>query len=281
MFIRPSQLFKITAFIFFICISNSVWCSAEQPSAPLAEVIQIPASPLPFILQGFLRRPEGVDRPPAVVLLPICDEYAKPLDENWGARISSWGYVTLTIDSFGPRGIRNCGRSAPYPDLAFDAYRGLDFLINKGFVDPKRVAIVGFAWGSWQTISAVERGAIEQASKNKFRAAVAFYPPCGGFKGIMTVPTLILIGERDDWNPEVACRKMVAGEDDIGISRQKGEGAPVKLIVYPDAYHLFDVPSFQTPIQNLGHHLEFNKSAAAKSSEATREFLHAVVVGSQ
>ena len=70
----------------------------------------------------------------------------------------------------------------------------------------------------------VEHGSIEQASPNKFRAAVAFYPPCRGFKGDMTVPTLILIGERDDVTPAEECRKMVDGRDGWGISRQKDQG---------------------------------------------------------
>jgi dienelactone hydrolase len=89
----------------------------------------------------------------------------------------------------------------------------------------------------------------------------------------MTIPTLILIGESDDWTPAEACRNMVDGRDDWGVSRQKGEGAPVRLIVYPDAYHAFDIPSLQTPIQYLGHHLEFNKSATDRSIDALREFL--------
>ena len=87
----------------------------------------------------------------------------------------------------------------------------------------------------------------------------------------MTVPTLVLIGERDDLAP--ACRKMVAGEDDAGISRQKGAGAPVRLIVYPDAHHMFDVPSRETPPKNRGQHWDFNTSAADQSSEALRDFL--------
>ena len=256
--------------------------AAQQPALP-AEVVQIPVSPLPFVLQGLLRRPEGAGRFRAVVLLPICEGYAKRLDEDWGARISSWGYVTLTIDSFGPREIRNCGKFATtdYSDLAFDAYRSLNFLIQKRFVDPNRVAIVGFAWGGWQTLSAIERGAIERAAAHKFRAAAAFYPFCSYFKGIMTVPTLILVGELDDWTTADACRKMVAGEGDVGISRQTGEGSSVQLIVLPGAYHGFDLPAFQTPIQLRGHHLEFNKSAADQSSEALREFLHATVGGRQ
>ena len=197
-----------------------------------------------------------------------------------GARISSWGYVTLTIDSFGPRGIKNCDRgNADQSDLVFDAYRGLNFLIQKRFIDPKRAVIVGFAAGGWQTLAAVERGAIEQASGSKFRAAVAFYPPCRGFKGIMTVPTLILIGERDEFAGVDGCRKMAAGEDDMGISRQKGEGAPVRLIAYPGAYFGFDRPGLKSAIWHLGHRLEFNQSAADQSSEALRAFLNSTVGG--
>ena len=97
----------------------------------------------------------------------------------------------------------------------------------------------------------------------------------------MTVPTLIMTGESDDWTPAEACRKLVNGQNDWGISRQKGEGVPIKLIVYPDAYHSFDLPTLQTPIKYFGHHLEFNKLATEQSSDALREFLQAKVGGRQ
>jgi len=271
-------LVKITTFLVPLCVSLSIPGYAEQRPVPTSEIVEIPVSPLPFMLQGLLRRPEGKGRFPAIVLLPRCSTQAKSLDEHWGARISSWGYVTLTIDSFGPRGIKDCERgNTDHSDLAFDAYRGLNFLIQKRLIDPKRAAIVGFAAGAWQTLSAVERGPIEQASGSKFRAAAAFYPPCRGFKGIMTVPTLILIGERDEFAGVDGCRKMAAGEDDIGISRQKGEGAPVRLIVYPQAYFGFDRPALKTAIWHRGHRLEFNEAAADQSSEALREFLNSTV----
>jgi dienelactone hydrolase len=279
--VRSARRSATTALLVWLCIGNSVPCSAQQPSVPPAEIVQIPLSPLPFDLQGFLRHPEGTARLPAVVLLPACGRYARPLDETWGPTISSWGYVTLTIDGFGPRGIKHCGNGADADsaDLAFDGYRGLNFLIQKAFVDPKRIAIVGFAAGAWQTFSAIERGAIEQAAGHKFRSAAAFYPFCSAFKGNMTVPTLILIGGRDDWASADACRKMAAGEDDAGISRQKGQGAPVRLIVYPDAYFGFDLPILKTPTQYHRHHLEFNQSAAEQASEALREFLHSTIGG--
>jgi dienelactone hydrolase len=267
----------------WVGIGNCVPCDAQQPSVTPAEMVQIPLHPLPFDLQGFLRHPERKGRLPAVVLLPACGRNVRPVDENWGARISSWGYVTLTIDGFGPRGIKHCGNGADADsvDLVFDGYRGLNFLIQKGFVDSKRIAIVGFGAGAWQTFSAIERGATERAADHKFRSAAAFYPFCTSFKGNMTVPTLILIGGRDDWASADACRKMAAGEDDAGISRQKGEGAPIRLIVYPDAYFGFDLPTPKMTTPSRRHHLEFNQSAADQSSDALREFLHATIGGGQ
>jgi dienelactone hydrolase len=270
-----SVLSAIAVFVFSSALSPG---DAEQLSAHAAEPVQIPVSPLPFVLQGLLRRPEGAGDFPAVVLLPVCEGFAKSLDEDWGARISGWGFVTLTLDSFGARGLKNCGGGTPpYPDLSVDAYRGLEFLIQKSYVDPKRIALVGFSWGAWQTLSATERGAIERAARHKFRAAAAFYPACDSFKGVMTVPTLIVIGERDDWTSPDSCRKLADGEDDMGISRQKGVGAPIRLIVLADASHGFDVPAFRTPVQYRGRHLAFNKSAAEQSSEKLREFLQSTI----
>ena len=45
----------------------------------------------------------------------------------------------------------------------------------------------------------------------------------------MTVPTLILIGELDDWTLAKECRNMVDGRDDWGISRKRNQGVPIKL----------------------------------------------------
>ena len=51
---------------------------------------------------------------PAVVLLHGCNGNWQRIDERWGKRIASWGYVTLTVDSFGPRGIKStCNDGAP------------------------------------------------------------------------------------------------------------------------------------------------------------------------
>jgi dienelactone hydrolase len=259
-----------------LCFNSPLLCSPDQRSVAPAELVKfdsVPPGPAPPILQGYLRRPSGAGPFPAVVLLHGCGGYPEPLDQDWGVKVASWGYVTLTIDSFGPRGIKNTCHVNPPVDIFFDAYRGLNFLARQQFVDPKRVAVVGFSQGGWITLSSVERGAIEQASENKFRAAAAFYPLCNPIRGPMTVPTLIMIGESDDWTTVDACRKLAAGQDDLGISRPKSEGAAIQLIVYPGAYHSYDLAFLQTPVKYFGHHLEFNKSATDQSSDALREFL--------
>jgi dienelactone hydrolase len=271
-----TNLAKVTALAAAFLFGNAVACLAAEQSAIVVEIESPLASPLP--LQGYLRQTNSAGPSPAVVLLHSCDGNWERLDERWGKRIASWGFVTLTVDSFGPRGITStCGVASN--DLTMDAYRALNFLVREPFVDPARVAVVGFAQGGGLVLISVEHGAIEQTSPNKFHAAVAFYPPCRRFSGDMTVPTLILIGERDDWTE--ACRDMLDGRDDWGLSRQKREGAPVRLVVYPEAYHAFDVPDQNTSTPLRRHHREFNQSATDQSIVAVREFLDATIGGEQ
>lgn len=232
-------------------------------------------------LQGLLRRPEGPGPLPAVVLLHGCSGMWRELDERWGKRLAAWGYVTLTVDQFGPRGISNTCTGGVPAATVHDAYRALRFLSRQSQVDPARIAAVGLSQGGWLALVSVERGAIERNATEKFRAAVAFYPRCLGIKGNMTVPTLIMVGELDDWTPAKECRNLAEGRDDDGISRQPGLGHPIQLIVYPGVYHGFDVPQYRTPGQLLGHRLEFNEQARDQSIDALRKFLYATIGGQE
>jgi dienelactone hydrolase len=265
-----NNLSRTAALAAAVLIGHATLAAASE-SAPTIVELESPLSATPP-LQGLLRQPASAQPSPAVVLLHACNGNWRGLDERWGKRIASWGYVTLTVDSFGPRGISTaCGSVAV--DMGTDAYRALAYLARQPSVDPARVAVVGFSLGASLALTAVERGAIERASAAKFRAAAAFYPPCLGFKDNMTVPVLVLVGERDDWSLANECRNMVEGRDDYGISRHRGDGVPMRLIVYPEAWHAFDAPQLQTPVQVLGHRLQFNQAAADQASEALREFL--------
>src|SRR3974377_263436 len=81
---------------------------------------------------------------------------------------------------------------------------------------------------------AVDRDLAGQYFDQHFRTAIAYYPGCGIPAASMTAPTLVLIGEADDWNPAERCREMVA--------HARQDGATIALTVYPGAYHAFCVP---------------------------------------
>jgi len=250
---------------------------AAQSSASGVEELQIPLNPLPFDLHGYLRRPNGTGPFPGVVLVPACGRFADSVDQNWGETLSSWGYVALTLDIFtahGMPGQTTCLYSAN-PELAEDTYRGLNLLVARKLVDPRRVFIIGFGRGGSLAFGAVGRDGIMRNAKHKFRAAVALYPPCGDVKGVMAVPTLVIVGARDE--PTVDdCRKMAAGEDDMGISRQPGAGAPIQLVVLPGAYAGFDLPLFQESVEVRGLHIEYSKAATDEAKEVLRQFLQTI-----
>jgi dienelactone hydrolase len=252
--------------------------AADRP--PRLVEFQSPLVGGPQALQGYLRLPVGPGPSPAVVLLHGCGGGWRGVDERWGKLLAAWGYVTLTVDSFGTRGITSACKGPPPPTL-YDAYRALNFIVGQSSVDPSRVAVMGFSQGAMLALLAVERGEIERSSREKFRAAIGFYPPCLGLKGNMTVPTLILIGELDDWTPANECRNLAEGRDDWGVSREKAQGIPIELTVYPGAYHDFDVPHFRTPEKLLGHHLEFNEEARDRSVDAVRKFLDLTIGGKE
>jgi len=250
---------------------------AQDTSVKPAESIRIPLTPLPFDLTGYLRRPNGAGPFPGVVLVPACGRFGDSVDRTCGETLSSWGYVALTLDIFTAHGMSDptaCRFSAARPELAEDAHRGLDLLIERKLLDVRRGFIIGFGQGGSLAFAAVGRDGVVPNAKHRFRAAVALYPPCGDVKGVMA-PTLVMVGARDERTLD-GCRKMAAGEDDMGISRQPDAGAPIQLVVLPGAYAGFDIPAFQKPANFYGLHLEYSKAATDDAKEVLRQFFQTI-----
>lgn len=214
-------------------------------------------------LKGWLYRPAGEGPFPAIVLAHTCAGVNEHTNV-WGKLLTSWGYVVLAPDSFGPRGVSNvCNRGAIVSGSArvADVAGAIDFLNAQPFVRRNDIGLIGHSHGGWTTVRAVQSS--YGLAGLGLRAAVAYYPSCSAaFDYDVSTPLLILIGDKDDWTPADNCRRL----QKAGFTRPD----LVQAVYYPKAYHGFDS---KAPDRNyLGHHLAFDPRAAADAEARTRAF---------
>lgn len=218
-------------------------------------------------LGGTLYKPEGAGPFPAVVLLHRCGG-TQPWDHAWATRLKSFGYAALVLDSFGSRYISEaCTRPGvlSLAERAMDAHSAKSFLASLPFIDPKRIAVMGWSYGGQSTLCAINPTLCDPlplADKTPFRAAVAFYPNCQTELGALNAPLLILIGEKDDWTPAQRCVERKPPE---------GKGRYETIVkVYPGASHCFDCTGVRSA---LGHYMAYDGDATSDSIEQVRAFL--------
>jgi dienelactone hydrolase len=223
-------------------------------------------------IQGYLAKPEGAGPFPAVIGLHGCAGMPDTTKRKLVDELVGWGYVVLLVDSFATRGIEHACTGG-YSDIAglrrSDAYGALAFLARQTFVDPQRVAAVGFSQGGWVTLLVAEANSLElfvRPSNLGFRAVVAFYPLCRAVAGRPVIPTLILIGALDEWTPAADCSQKI---DAWGT-----DGVPIEQVVYPSVHHSFYYPELQPGRTIFGRWAEYNEEAAADASRRMREFLN-------
>ena len=89
-----------------------------------------------------------------------------------------------------------------------------------------------------------------------FKAAAAFYAPCANLDGAaLDIPTLILVGAKDEVTPARDCAELA----------KRQQPGMVKLVVYPGAAHAFDLPEFGGGKQVMGMSLAYDRNAAQRS----------------
>lgn len=131
-------------------------------------------------IRGELYLPPGNGPFPAVVLMPPCTgRLPLRVEQADGARYNALGYALLAVDSFGPRGFEEgCSGVGSSVDLVMDAYGALLYLADQPFIDPERIAIVGYSRGADVALSAVGFDGVERLFDRQFRTAIAYYPFC-------------------------------------------------------------------------------------------------------
>ena len=122
----------------------------------------------PSLLPGYLAKPDGSGPFPAVVILHGCggffSNYASVADDlRWE------GYVALAVDSLGPRGIPDACADGLIAQ-AVDAFAALAYLSKQSFVDPSRIAVLGYSMGGGSALTDVEPDFIAKLFSGSFVA---------------------------------------------------------------------------------------------------------------
>jgi dienelactone hydrolase len=220
---------------------------------------------------GDLARPDGPGPFPAVIGLHGCAGMHEATKQRLADELVAWGYVLLLVDSYATRrGVDQACTQAAFATFIKrrpDPHGALAFLARQSFVDPQRVAVVGFSAGARVALSVAENSFEEFVPDGnlRFRAAAAFYPPCEQAARRPLIPTLIFIGALDDWTPAKDCSSRIAGWGN--------DGPPVDLIVYPGAYHGFYYTYLQPGRTIFDHWLEYNGAAADDADSRLQQFL--------
>jgi dienelactone hydrolase len=230
-----------------------LWWSA----AAAQETVRFPSLDGTTQLDGYLYRPSGEGRRPAIVGLHGCSGMfsratgaISPIYREWAAELNRQGYVFLLVDSFRPR---NHGEMCStlgfdldiYRTRPKDAYGALWYLQAQPFVRPNRIGLLGWSQGGGVTLFSIGNRSLGRPAnlpQGDFRAAVAFYPGSCNVERqpadwTSRIPLLVLTGAEDVWTPAAPCKTFLDGAI--------GRGAPIEMQIYPGAYHGFDAPNQQ------------------------------------
>jgi dienelactone hydrolase len=217
---------------------------AKSASLPSPQQVDIPAGS--ETLRAELYKPNGDGPFPTVIALHGCgglsghSEPVLPRYRDWAEQLVKDGKAVLLPDSFGSRGL---GPQCRVPERHVRARRervadimaAHRWLMQQTWSAHDRISLMGWAAGASALLWAVRPQLLVRGTEPDFRSAIAFYPDCrisAGLGWSARVPTLLLIGAKDDVSSPPACRQMIDGA--------RGRSALTRIVVYPGAYHDFD-----------------------------------------
>ena len=258
-------------------------------AAPMAraERIQLIAPDATALRAYWMPRPDG-GVGPAVVALHGCSGLFERTGTAFDSRYPEYverfhraGFHVLLPDSFGSRGTGSiCAEPGGKRSITLEARRGdaiaaVDWLSAHPAVDPRRIVLVGWSNGGSAALSALN--AARPAFARNVAAAIVFYPGCSSFLKQpfrLQVPTLMLLGEKDDWTPPGRCTALAER------ARKEQPGVELDVHLYSDSHHGFDSTrpvrlrrDITTGVSRHGVHVGGNPTARAAALLEVDAFL--------
>lgn len=230
---------SVLAFLTLIAAAST----ADAASLPGPHQVDIPQGNVTLHAQLF--KPDGDGPFPTVIALHGCGGLANhsepvlPRYRDWAEQLLKAGNAVLLPDSYGSRELGPQCRVRDHKisvrrDRVADILASRQWLMQQPWVAHDRISLLGWANGASALLWAVRPQLIHSEGPD-FRAAIAFYPNCrisAGLGWSARIPTLLLIGAKDDVSSPPACRQMIDGAH--------GRSALARIVVYPGAYHDFD-----------------------------------------
>ena len=232
----------LSAFAFLTLLSLAF--AVEAAPAPSPRQVDIPLSS--GVLHAQLYKPDGDGPFPVVIALHGCGGLAghsdpvQPRYRDWAEQLVKSGNAVLLPDSYGSRELgpqcraRDPRVSARRERVA-DIMASRQWLLQQPWAAHDRISLLGWANGASALLWAVRPQLPSGHVEPDFRSAIAFYPDCrisSGTGWSARVPTLLMIGAKDDVSSPPACKQMVDGA--------RGRSALARIVVYPTASHDFD-----------------------------------------
>jgi dienelactone hydrolase len=243
----PANMMRFLSATAFLALF-AVAFAADAAPMPAPHQVDIPSSS--GTLHAQLYKPDGDGPFPVVIALHGCDGLAghsEPIQSHyrdWAEQLLKEGNAVLLPDSYGSRELGpqcRVGERRVYArrERVADIVASRQWLVQQLWAAHDRISLLGWANGASALLWAVRPQLSSHNAEPDFRSAIAFYPDCRISSGLgwsARVPTLLLIGAKDDVSSPPACRQMVDGA--------RGRSALTRIVVYPGAYHDFDRANF-------------------------------------
>jgi len=243
---NPMRLLSVISFLTLFAMSFVVESAFAVEAAPLPAPHQVDIPLGTGTLHAQLYKPDGDGPFPTVIGLHGCgglgghSESVLPRYRDWAEQLVKTGHAVLLPDSYGSRELGPQCRVKERHVLArrervADIIATRQWLVQQPWAAHGRISLIGWANGASALLWAVRPQLSSRSTEPDFRSAIAFYPDCRVSNGLgwsARVPTLLLIGAKDDVSSPSACRQMVDGA--------RGRSALTRIEIYPGAPHDFD-----------------------------------------
>jgi dienelactone hydrolase len=245
----PANTMRLLSAATFLTLFAVAFAAVAAP-LPSPHQVDIPSGN--GTLHAQLYKPDGGGPFPVVIALHGCgglaghSEPVQPRYRDWAEQLLKEGNAVLLPDSYGSRElgpqcrvtVRERRVSARRERVA-DIVAARQWLLQQPWAARDRISLLGWANGASALLWAVRPQLSSRNVEPDFRSAIAFYPDCRISSGLgwsARIPTLLLIGAKDDVSSPPACRQMVDGA--------RGRSALARIVVYAGAYHDFDRANF-------------------------------------